>query len=481
LISPATVADSIFVFADGLPSKATVTYYIDNQALSSESQSPYWMGGQRSGNPIGFNTGLLTTGSHSLTAKATANGVNYAAKAVQINVVPSINVQFSSSLTAYPNHLSAQSSQISDVEAHTTTQGASLTAVEQQKRREVLAMYMNWGIDPSLDYKEFQSQQLLDLSPQNWTPAKHSSKLTSDVQLMSPDAPFYHKIPSAWPRVALPSGYFKHVQLNTTKEGDGIGFGLMFSDANTPTQRVRVKWYDDASTLVDYWFPIAQNWTDYLPWQTQGDRHMVFVDSVQQTFLSTYKTSKDSSNGINALAAGGITSLNTLGDRGGSNAARMAELPVLIRDGEATDPNNPIRHAIGGPIHRTWLSRVFPASAWDYGLENSRDSCTGKGYTNTGLIPYGGVIQLDPNLDLTKLGLTLPALRILQAMQQYGYYVMDYGCTDFDIYTFISEKELNPYGGLWGYNRKGPGVQNEVEKVITTSTLYVVPPLMKKQ
>jgi hypothetical protein len=124
---------------------------------------------------------------------------------------------------------------------------------------------------------------------------------------------------------------------------------------------------------------------------------------------------------------------------------------------------------------------VFPASAWDYGLENSRDSCTGKGYTNTGLIPYGGVIQLDPNLDLTKLGLTLPALRILQAMQQYGYYVMDYGCTDFDIYTFISEKELNPYGGLWGYNRKGPGVQNEVEKVITTSTLYVVPPLMKKQ
>jgi hypothetical protein len=35
-------------------------------------------------------------------------------------------------------------------------------------------------------------------------------------------------------------------------------------------------------------------------------------------------------------------------------------------------------------------------------------------------------------------------------------------------------------GGLWGYNKHGPGVQNEIERVITTQKLYVVAPLFKK-
>jgi hypothetical protein len=99
---------------------------------------------------------------------------------------------------------------------------------------------------------------------------------------------------------------------------------------------------------------------------------------------------------------------------------------------------------------------------------------------NTGLVPYGGVIQLDPELDLGKLNLSLPALRILQAMQTYGYYVMDYGCADIDIYTALDAAELDPYGGLWG-SARGPGVQNEIQRVLSTSTLYVVAPLIKKQ
>jgi hypothetical protein len=72
-------------------------------------------------------------------------------------------------------------------------------------------------------------------------------------------------------------------------------------------------------------------------------------------------------------------------------------------------------------------------------------------------------------------------MRILQAMQTYGYYVMDFGCADFDIYTAISAEELDPYGGLWGYNKRGAGVQNEIERVITTQKLYVAAPLYKKQ
>ena len=185
--------------------------------------------------------------------------------------------------------------------------------------------------------------------------------------------------------------------------------------------------------------------------------------------------------GPNALAASYPTSFNSLGDRGGSNASGYAELPILIQPGEATNPDQPIRHALGGSVARTWAARVFPASAWDTNVKYSTNSCTGTGFTNTGLIPYGGVIQLDPSLDLTQLQLSLPALRILQAVQTYGYYVMDFGCADIDIYTAIAETELDPYGGLWGYNRNGPGVQNEVANVMLHSRLSVVVPLTKKQ
>jgi hypothetical protein len=97
------------------------------------------------------------------------------------------------------------------------------------------------------------------------------------------------------------------------------------------------------------------------------------------------------------------------------------------------------------------------------------------------MVPYGGVIQLDPAVNLAALKLSLPALRILQAIQTYGYYVMDFGCADFDIYTAIPESELDPYGGLWGYNHRGIGVQNEVREVLFANRLWVVAPLNKKQ
>ena len=55
---------------------------------------------------------------------------------------------------------------------------------------------------------------------------------------------------------------------------------------------------------------------------------------------------------------------------------------------------------------------------------------------------------MDPTVTLSSLNLSLPALRILQAMQTYGYYVVDFVCTDIDIYTAIPETELDPMVGL---------------------------------
>jgi hypothetical protein len=296
----------------------------------------------------------------------------------------------------------------------------------------------------------------------------------------SPDAPFYHAIPALWPKVGLPSGYIQQLQMSSAYGGDGIGFGETVAAATDPQLTVRSQWYSDANTLRTFPFRMKKNWNTSLPSLTEGDSHMIFVDPTTNTFISSYETTlNQQTGGPNSLYASSPTSFNSLGDSGGSTAAHFADLPVMIQPGEATNPTKPISHAIGGAMERIWAARVYPATARDAGMTTDKNSCS-SGYMNTGLVPYGGVIQLDPKLDLTKLSLSLPALRILQAMQTYGYYVMDFGCGDMDIYSAMSESEVERYGGMYG-NVNGPGVQNEIQRIISTSELYVVAPLIKKQ
>lgn len=441
------------------------------------------MGGLSGSSPKGFNVSGLDAGEHVLRATAVlADGSSISSNDVTLNVVPSINSQFSGTLAPYANQPSAQQASSGTLLANVATSGASLSTTEQATRQAVMAMYLNWGIDPSLDAANDESSVLASLEPKTWqAPASGVSANSLLSMSFSPDAPYYHAIPAAWAKVQLPSGYIKQLQLNAAQGGDGIGYGETVAAASDPQLTVTSQWYSDKNTLRTFPFRMKKSWTTSIPSLQAGDKHVLFVDPTTNAFVSTYMTSlNQQTGGPNALYASSPTSFNSLGDSGGSTASKFAELPVMIQPGEATNPNKPIQHAIGGPVERTWAARVYPATARDAGMMQQTNPCSNSGYTNTGLVPYGGVIQLDPKLDLTKLSLSLPALRILQAMQTYGYYVMDFGCGDMDIYTSISESEVEPYGGMYG-NVNGPGVQNEVQKVISTSDLYVVAPLTKKQ
>jgi hypothetical protein len=483
LVSPATVAQSIFISSSGVPATATVSYFVDGVLKTTETSSPYWMGGLTASSPNGFSVAGLETGEHTLSATATlTNGTTLSSNVISLNVVPSINSQLSATLSTYVNQPTAQSG-LSSILSAVTTPGAPLTATELATRQSVLAMYMNWGIDPSLDSGNDISSVLQNLEPKAWQAPASSVSASSNLSMaFSPDSPYYHAIPAAWPKVQLPSGYVQIIQVNSAYGGDGIGFGETTAASSDPQLTVTSEWYSDASTMVQFPYHMKKNWNASLPTLTAGDSHMLFTDPTTDTFVSTYKTTMDQqTGGPTALYAPKPTSFNSLGDVGGSVAAHFAELPVMIQPGEATNATQPIRHAIGGPVGRTWAARVFPAIARDSGIMTSANSCSGTGYTNTGLVPYGGVIQLDPSIDLTKLGLSLPALRILQAMQTYGYYVMDFGCDmDLDIYTGINETEVEPFGGMYG-NVNGPGVQNEIQRVLSSNDLYVVAPLTKKQ
>lgn len=479
LTSPAIISESIFVHAEQVPPGAAIIFYIDERIIDRQDHSPYWLGGlNREGEPNGFRVDK-ESGKHQLHAVALIDNRRVCSNAIAIEVIRSNNATFSSGLTPYKHQFSlSESNDSRTFQAQWTT----LSGKEGQAeiRRTIATMYRNWGFDPFLDSGSDQSEILRRLTPKNWAPPRINSRRTWSMAF-SPDAVFYHRIPVRWPRVALPDGYFRNVQLNTAYGGDGIGFGEVVGAANSSRQIIRSQWYNISSTLKDIPFLIPSDWSKKLPDTEAGDRHLIFIDPAQMSFVSAYKASISVGNGApTALYAAGPTPFNSLGDRGGSIAANFAELPLLIHPGESTDPIHPIPHAIGGPVRRVWAARVYPATAWDAGVSTARDTCSGKGSMNTGIIPYGGVIQLDPQLDLEKLNLSLPARRILQAMQTYGYYVMDYGCADIDIYTALDAAELEPYGGLWG-SPHGPGVQNEIQKVITTSTLYVVAPLIKKQ
>lgn len=457
-------------------------YYVDSVLVDTETAAPYWMGGGSSTAPTGYSTTSLAAGAHTLTATAVeSSGTTITATPIALTVVPSINSQFSTTLSTYANQLSAQQQSQATILANVSTSGATLTSTELATRQAILAMYTNWGVDPSLDYANDESTVLSNLLPKAWKAPASTTPVAPYSMDMSPDAPYYHAIPAQWPRVALPSGYMSQLQLNTYTGGDGIGFGETAATSESNKLTVTSEWYSDASTLVTFPYAMQSNWSSVIPTTAAGDKHVIFVDPFTDTFVSSYMTSKNSqTGGPNGLYITNPTSFNTVGATGGSVASHTAELPVMIQPGEATNATTPIPHAIAGPVARTWAARVFPATARDADILTSTNSCTGSGKTNNGLVPYGGIIQLDPTVDLTKLTLTLPALRILQAMQTYGYYVVDFGCTDIDIYTAISETELDPYGGLYG-NSKGVGVQNEIQTVLDANKLYVVAPLTKKQ
>lgn len=455
---------------------STVVFFIDGKEVTRTSEAPY------DSNLRAGASARLWPGSHVLTACAiTAQGTQQRSDPIRFAAVREIDDTFSAELSPYVPHQTAIEESMETLLQQTATPGAAMSSEEELARRLVFGVYLNFGIDPALDVGNDQSEVLSSLLPRLSSPYRLQPNSLPVSMWFSPDSVFYHAIPREWPRVAVPDGYIRQVQFSTAYQGDGIGFGEVIASAVDPLRQVRSQWYDVQSTQRVYEFRMPMDWSSRLPTNKRGDSHLIFIDPVSNTYISSYKTKKNAATGgADALFAGAPHPLSGLGDTGGSIAAGFAELPLLVQPGESIDEKNDIPHAIGGAVGRTWAARVYPATARDAEMLSSVNPCTHRGFTNTGIVPYGGILQLDPDLELGKLKLSLPAYRILRAMQVYGYYVMDFGCADLDIYSAVDAKELEPYGGIWG-NTAGPGVQNEIQFTLQRSRLYIVPPPIKRQ
>jgi hypothetical protein len=385
----------------------------------------------------------------------------------------------SNAAPVYPTHRTAKTRSVEEIFARTATSGINLPTEIVAKRKEIIAMYQQAGIDLSLD-----KSTLVSLLPKFWS-SKTPAPLGGTYRLpYSIDAIFYQKIPPRSPRVALPARYIQSGHISTLggTGSDEFGIGVVISGSQAPLRTIhleRANQYAHIGTCPEHHtnqstsaqIHIRNSANSKLGGTGDGvprnafDRTVVWIDSIDHTTISTWGTIEDCGQlgDWSAMFIQKQEQLPNLGDRSGINAANKSDLVALLRPGEATDPVCPIAHALSGPVKNAWKAIVYPASNTDNSIDKN----------NRGLIGYGFLIQLDPSLDLRRLSLSLPARRILEAIQSYGWYMDDTGVRDFDIKGNFSAAEFKPFGGF-------EAVENEIYQVLKNRTLYVVAPPLQR-
>jgi Malectin domain len=374
--------------------------------------------------------------------------------------------QWSRYLTPYLDHPTAKTKTVQQIFDATKVSNAQLPQGYEDLRKSIITMYKNSGFDISLSGSALASFRPWDYSGKSPQPLSGSY-----TQPLSEDAPYYQKIPENSPRVALPDGYFSTFQFNTMSSNtcarcDGIGIGFTAPvNATARLQTIHTNSYPYTTWTMN----IMPNALNYLPKPGNYDGHQIFIDGANNTSLSCYHTTAGSNSDYECLYAPAPVRLPFLGDYGGTNAPQISEFGYVLRPGEATNPEKPIPHALGGPVRKIWPAIVYPAVSTDSDAFSNANAI--------GLVPYGGMVQIDPSINIRQQfpGLTLPAYRILEALQQYGWIMLDGGAyQDINIHTNTDQSEYAPYGGL-------DRTLDQVGSVIKKVKWYIVPPQVKKK
>jgi len=257
-------------------------------------------------------------------------------------------------------------------------------------------------------------------------------------------------VPSGPWRSPVPGSAVYSTDARTTQIRTAVQWGVAsfnytpnvyYATASDPTQTVKVHnlfgsysdfyvtipWPADA---VPNGFATGQQGSDHWICIVDPDgitAHEMFYaqwDGTQWTASSYCRTRLDGT-GWNLFSLSGINTDNTLSagpnnNGGASRAVSVSLLGGLIREDELV---NGINHAIACAIPNGWLkgavgSRVYPADAVDY-------ADGGYNPIPTGPIPYSTRFALSPSLDLNSLGFDAYWLKVAEAIQTYGMYVVD--------------------------------------------------------
>jgi hypothetical protein len=171
----------------------------------------------------------------------------------------------------------------------------------------------------------------------------------------------------------------------------------------------------------------------------QADSHMAVIDRSRNLVWDMWALSKDSLGNwssatgmVYELDGSGVFNTEEIGVQDGesvhfygpSRAAGVPAIAGLIMYDEVMEGE--IRHKIAAASRFCAFKEFVYPAAWT------------DGFTDGG-IPEGSVIQLDPNLDLSKFNLTKEEIILCKALQNYGMVLVD-----------IAQGQAIYAEGLWG-------------------------------
>jgi len=218
---------------------------------------------------------------------------------------------------------------------------------------------------------------------------------------------------------------------------------VYYARASTPRINVRLT----ASWRVADWMLRVPIPRDAAP-DPAGDGHLTILDGANGCEFDLYEAQRQ--NGV--WVAGWANSIR-LASKGvypfglSARGSGFASLAGVIWPKELRDRT--IRHALLFSYpYTSSRGAVAPATETD-GQGSSPDA-----------LPEGARLQLDPSLDLRKLGLSSAALTIGRALQRYGMYLGDTG-GGVSLYAVNGQSYAgNPYKGFFG-----AGAYGELDKI----------------
>ncbi len=359
---------------------------------------------------------------------------------------------FSDIYEPYYPHITAVTRSVDEIYTRITRQDYEYSEVQDKAIRDMIQMYKDVGIDVSLDMENnIASYRMMADFPQRWStetpiPLGESPDYAGAFSI---DACWNNKIPEDAPRIVIPTESLRPsinlavVKANVDSGGYGTGIPVIVSTAADPYKTIASK-YQFGNINKVFMFHIRDNYRDYINNAQIGDEHVQFIDADTNTSVQTWSTRVHGDsrgfklNGgalpdyeIRGHAAGVEFRLDGIGAEGqtGVNAANPPTHAFTLKSSEVQSTTELFNHAIGGAIGQMIGARVFPSISVDGGSKVTNGKGSNRIY-NIGVVPYGGIIQLDPELDLEKLyytdkKLSFHTYRILKAMQEYGYYNID--------------------------------------------------------
>lgn len=326
------------------------------------------------------------------------------------------------------------------------------TDKENADRLAVIDMYRKAGFDLTADMSTSVASKILEKhAPQTYSTLTPKPLMGDYEQAYSIDAPWNNPIPKGNPKTeittwndtdnneSIVSFQITTVLPKGATSGNGLGIPVIVADENDGFETFA----DSYSGSTNPWYNakghnirVPENYSDMLNNITYGDRHAVFIDDVTKTAVHTWHTiPSDYEYGYNWASgllkdfdarSNAFTSridLTGIGNDGhaGVNAAGVPMDAITLKKSDITDANSDITHALGAAFGAMMKARVYPAYDVDSGVFKDTGA--------TGCVPYGGIVQLDPSVDLEGIyaegKLSLPGYKILKAWRDYGLYNVD--------------------------------------------------------